>query len=122
MAQNLKDILLKRLRYNEYFALQFNESHDSSSNANLVPFMRYEHENKVCEELLFLESLPLHTTAEALFKVVNVVITTNKLQWNKCVGIITDGAQAMPGIHKGLVARIQKVASLVKWAHCCIDR
>jgi hypothetical protein len=40
----------------------------------------------------------------------------------KCVGTSTDGAHAMSGIHKGLVARIQKVASLVKWTHCCIHR
>jgi hypothetical protein len=71
---------------------------------------------------LFHESLPLDTTAEALFKVVNDFITTNKLQWEKCAGISTDGAQAMTGIHKGLVARIQKVASLVKWTHYCIHR
>jgi hypothetical protein len=34
----------------------------------------------------------------------------------KCVGIITDGAQTMSGIHEGLVARIQKVAPLIKLA------
>jgi hypothetical protein len=71
---------------------------------------------------LFHDSLPFLTTAEALLKVVNDFITTNKLQWEKCVGIITDGAQAMSGIRKGLVARIQKVAPLIKWTHCCIHR
>jgi hypothetical protein len=45
------------------------ESDDISNNANLEAFVRYEHENKVCEDFLFHESLPLHTTAEALFKV-----------------------------------------------------
>jgi hypothetical protein len=48
MAQNVKDILLERLRHSEYFALQLDESHDISNNANLVAFVRYEHENKVC--------------------------------------------------------------------------
>lgn len=94
--------------------MQLDESHDISNNANLVALVRYEHENKVCEDFLFCESLPLNTTAEALFKVVNDFITTNTLQWEKCVGISTDGAQAMSGIHNGLVARIQKVAPLVK--------
>jgi hypothetical protein len=70
--------------------------------------------------LFVQESLPLHTTAEALFKVDNDFKTTNKLQWEKCAGISTVGVQAMSGIRKGLVARIQKVTSLVKWAHCCI--
>jgi hypothetical protein len=38
MAQNMKDILLERLRHSEYFALQLDESHDVSNNANLVAF------------------------------------------------------------------------------------
>jgi hypothetical protein len=75
MTQNVKDILLERLHHSEYFALRLDESDDISNNANVVAFMRYEHENKVCEDFLFHELLPLHTTAEALFKVVNDFIT-----------------------------------------------
>lgn len=122
MAESVKNILLERLRESETFALQLDESNDISNNANLVAFVRYEHENKVCEDFLFCESLPLHTTAEALFDVVNDFVTKNNLQWEKCVGISTDGAKAMSGKHKGLVARIQNVAPLVKWTHCCIHR
>jgi hypothetical protein len=76
-AQNEKDILLERLHHSEYFALQLAESHDIPNNANLVAFVRYEHENKVCEGFLFHKLLPVHSTAEALFKVVNDFITTN---------------------------------------------
>jgi hypothetical protein len=86
LAQNVKDILLERLRRSEYFALQLDESHNISNNANLVAFVRYEHENKICEDFSFHESLPLHTIVEALFKVVNDFITTNKLQGEKCIG------------------------------------
>jgi hypothetical protein len=87
-----------------------------------IMLLLFEQENEVCEDFLFRESLPLHTTAEALFDVVNDFITANKLQWGKCVGITTVGAQAMSGMHKGLVACIQKVAPHVKWTHCCIHR
>jgi hypothetical protein len=80
MVQNVKDILLERLRHSENFALQLDEINDISNNANLVAFLRYEQENKVCEVFLFHESLPLHTTAEALFKVVNNFIATNNRQ------------------------------------------
>jgi hypothetical protein len=78
MAQNVKDILLERLRHSDYFALQLDESHDISNNANLVAFVRYEHEIKVCEDFLFCESLLLNPTAEAIFKVVNDFITMYK--------------------------------------------
>jgi hypothetical protein len=54
--------------------------------------VRYEHENKVCKDFLFHESLPIHTTAEALWKVVNDLTTTNNPQWQRCVGIITGNA------------------------------
>jgi hypothetical protein len=77
---------------------------------------------KFVKTFFFHESLPVHTTAEALFKVVSYFMTTKKLQWAKCAGISTDGAQAISRIHKGLVARIQKVPSLVKWTHCCLYR
>jgi hypothetical protein len=102
--------------------LQLDEIHDISNNATLVAFVPYEHENKVCEEFLFHKSSIVHTTAEALFKVVIDFITTNKLQWEKYVGISTDGARPMTGTQKGLVAHIQRVAPLilVKWTHCCI--
>jgi hypothetical protein len=48
MAQNVKDILLERLRHSEYFALQLDEINDISNNADLIAFVQYEHENKVC--------------------------------------------------------------------------
>jgi hypothetical protein len=83
----VKDILLELLHHSEYFVLQFDESHDISINAILVSFVQYEHKNVACEDFLFHESLPVHTTAQALFKVVNDFLTTNNLQcydsWNK---------------------------------------
>lgn len=44
---------------------------DIADNANLVVFVRYAHQERVHEDLLFFRSLPLHTTAEALFDVVD---------------------------------------------------
>jgi hypothetical protein len=39
IAQNVKDTLLHRLRHSGYFALQLDESHDISDNANLATFV-----------------------------------------------------------------------------------
>jgi zinc finger BED domain-containing protein 5/7/8/9 len=46
----------------------------------------------------------------------------NKIDWNECVGISTDGAKSMVGINKGLVGRIQNVAPNATSTHCCIHR
>jgi hypothetical protein len=109
MAQNGKDML----HHSACFALQWDESHDTSSDARLVAFVRYEHKNKVCGDLFFHGSLPVHTTAEALFK---VVITANNLQCGKCVSAQMVLRQCREYI------KVRSHAPLVKWAHCCIGR
>lgn len=38
------------------------------------------------------------------------------------VGLCTDGARAMTGHERGLAARVQQVAPLVKWTHCMVHR
>lgn len=44
------------------------------------------------------------------------------MAWDRCVGLCTDGAQAMTGRERGLAARVQQVAPLVKWTHCMVHR
>ncbi len=49
-------------------------------------------------------------------------IRENGLAWDRCVALCTDGAQAMTGHERGLAARVQQVAPLVKWTHCMVHR
>ncbi len=44
------------------------------------------------------------------------------MAWDRCVGLCTYGAQAMTGCERGLAARVQQVAPLVKWTHCIVHR
>ncbi len=66
--------------------------------------------------------LQSHTTGEAIFNVLDIFIRENGLAWDRCVGLCTDGAQAMTGRERGLAARVQQVAPLVKWTHCMVHR
>ncbi len=56
------------------------------------------------------------------FNVLDIFIRENGLAWDRCVGLCTDGAQAMTGRERGLAARVQQVAPLVKWTHCMVHR
>ena len=122
MATNVRDTLLERVKTGECYALQLDESTDISTNANLLTFIRYEFENTIHEDLLFCSILPTHANAESIFAVLNTFMTENGLNWEQCVGLTTDGARALSGKYKGLIARVKTVAPRVTWTHCCIHR
>jgi len=72
-------------------------------------FVRYDLGNTSHEELLFCKSLPTRT-AEELFNLINRYIIENSIEWNKCVGLSSDGARVMSGIRTGLFPRVKAVA------------
>ena len=102
MSNNIIEQLISRVLKSQYYSLQLDESTDVSNNANLLAFIRYEFDNKIQEDLLFCQSLPTRTTAEAMFNSLNHFITKNGMEWSKCIGISTDGARAVSGRINGL--------------------
>lgn len=123
MASNVNDQLIARIKASRFFsALQLDESTDIANLANLLSYVRYEHNGEKEEDFLFCKCLPTRTTAEALFDMLNSFITEHGIDWSKCVGISTDGAAAMLGRHSGLVKRVQAVAPQTKSIHCSIHR
>lgn len=122
MADSVKEILLTSLKQSDFFALQLDESTDVAGLANLLAFVRFECNGSIEEELLFCKSLPSKTTGEEIFKCLDNFITENDINWSKCVGVTTDGAAAMSGTFRGLIARVRAVAPLVKWTHCSLHR
>ncbi|KAG6940576.1 zinc finger BED-type containing 5 [Chelydra serpentina] len=122
MAENVKQQLLSRVQESRYYALHVDESTDIVNLANILLFVRCELNNEVHDDILFCQPIPIHTTGEAIFKVIDDFIKNNDLDWSHRVGISTDGATAMIGSKKGVVARIQAVAPEAKSTHCCIHR
>lgn len=124
MANNIEETIAGHLKSCYYFSLQVDESTDVSDNANLMCFVRYDLGNTYTshEELLFCKSLPTRTTAEELFNLINRYIIENGIEWNKCVGLSSDGARAMSGIRTGLFPRVKAVAPECVWVHCSIHR
>uniref|UniRef100_A0A3P9KWK7 Uncharacterized protein n=1 Tax=Oryzias latipes TaxID=8090 RepID=A0A3P9KWK7_ORYLA len=122
MAESVEHQLVTRLRQSQFFSLQLDESIDLGNEANLLCFVRYIYAGGLHDEFLFCRSLPTNTTGEAIFHSLNDFIVKNNLDWSRCVGICTNGATAMTGKQKGLVARIRAVAPSAAATHCCIHR
>ncbi|MBN3325519.1 SCND3 protein, partial [Atractosteus spatula] len=62
------------------------------------------------EDFLFCKPLPIGTTGEHIFQLLNEFIEENGINWIKCVGVCTYGASAMTSRHNDVVARIREVA------------
>lgn len=121
MANDVKNTLIEHIKKSRYFAIQLNETTDVADLAQLLVYVRYEHDGAATEDFLFCKPLETRTTFTT-FQVLNVFMQENGLDWKKCVGVCTDGARAMTGRNSGVVARIREVASEMRWTHCSIHR
>lgn len=122
LACEVKKILIQRIQKSRYFAIQLDESTDITNFAQLMTYVRYEHEQAVEEEFLFCESLAERTTANEIFLKIKDFVVANEINWKNCVGVCSDGAAAMTGKHGGVVTQIKQVAPRANFTHCSIHR
>ena len=85
-------------------------------------YVRYCWESEMIEDFLFCHAMPTRTTGEEVFKVLDSFLLQSGLLWSQCIGICTDGAASMTGIHSGVVGRVKKVAPNITATHCMIHR
>ena len=69
---------------------------------------------KLVEELLFCKPIELGRREIYLFDIINNFISTNNLDWEKCISLCADGAKAMSGSCCGLRSLIQEHAPMAK--------
>ncbi len=122
MSNVIREQLIEFVKKSPYYALQLDESTDIAGQAQLLTYVRYLRDKAIEEDVLFCRPLQSHTTGEAIFNVLHIFIRENGLAWDRCVGLCTDGAQAMTGRERGLAACVQQVAPLVKWTNCMVHR
>ncbi|XP_034083391.1 protein FAM200A-like [Gymnodraco acuticeps] len=121
MAQDIKYQLIDRVKKGKY-ALQLDESTDMSNSAQLLVFARYSFDGKLDEDMLFCTPLELKCTGEDIFTKLDNKIKEERLSWDECIAVCTDGAGAMLGKKRGLKARVLQVAPHVIFTHCIIHR
>ena len=86
------------------FSLQLDEATDGSRDVHLICYVLFvDFSNlKLVEELLFCKPIKLGCRGIDLFNIINNFISTNHLDWEKCISLCTDGAKAMSGSCSGL--------------------
>ena len=104
-SSNLAYQLDRDLDKCSWFSIQYDESMDNSSTAQLLVFTRMAFEDfSTKEELLTL--LPLKTTTRGvdIYNAVKEFFVQKKVPLKKLAGLTTDGAPAMIGRHTGFIA------------------
>lgn len=69
-------------------------------------FVRYDFENTTHEGFMFCKLLT-SATAEEIFNFMNAYINENDIEWEKFVGLSSDGARKVSGVCTGFFPRIK---------------
>nr|KAF6426422.1 hypothetical protein HJG59_009130 [Molossus molossus] len=108
LAQDIENTLKGSADF-PFFSLAYDETTDITNTAQLAVFVcGIIAEFDTREELLSLEAMQGTTRGEDLFE--RLVLSMEKLEltFEKLSGLITDGALAMVGSQKGLIAFVKK--------------
>ncbi|UYV70706.1 hypothetical protein LAZ67_8000334 [Cordylochernes scorpioides] len=97
IKQSFNDSLTK-------WAIQLDETTDISNKAQLLAFLRFVDTGKIVNNYFFCKELKQRTTGADIFELVDENVMKYNLRWENCVSVCTDGAPAMKGSRKGLIA------------------
>ena len=87
--------------------------------------MRFVDGDAIRENFLLFKALPEETTGEEIFEVTSEYLKQgvgNKLKWENCTNVCTDGPAAMVGRTKGFVSRVKERNPDVIDTHCFLHR
>ncbi|UYV84098.1 hypothetical protein LAZ67_X001171 [Cordylochernes scorpioides] len=90
------------------WAIQLDETTDISNKAQLLAFLRFVDTEKIVNNYFFCKELKQRTTGADIFELVDENVMKYNLRWENCVSVCTDGAPAMKGSRKGLIAHVIK--------------
>uniref|UniRef100_A0A674NBR8 Uncharacterized protein n=1 Tax=Takifugu rubripes TaxID=31033 RepID=A0A674NBR8_TAKRU len=100
LSADMEEQLIKKIK-DGCFALQMDEATDSNKDS-LLTYVRYIDVEDLKEGYICRKANPNRATAEELFLIIDTFLKEADLKWEDCVGVCTDGAQAMAGKHSGL--------------------
>lgn len=121
MAENIEGSLCEHLRTSQ-FAMQLDESTLPGNESLLLSYVRFVKDGKSHEEFLFAKLLKTDTKGETIFQTLENFLTEKEIPWSNILAIATDGAPAMVGRYKGLIAHVKKNIPGVLAIHCVIHR
>ena len=122
---DVQNQLLNRIEECVGFSMQLDESTDITDTAQLLVFVRLVFDDfATAEELLCMISLKQHTRGVDIYNGLMVFIEKNELFLHELISITTDGAGAMTGAVKGIVALCRKNPNFPNFLsyHCIIHQ
>lgn len=125
LSADIEDQLVQKVRESQWFALQIDESSETSDVTLLLCYVRFIDYacGDVKEELLFCTEMSSPSTDLEVFELIDKYIDSRSLSWNHCVGFCADGATSMTDRCSRLKSKIQEVAkNSVTFTHCFIHR
>jgi len=103
------DQLIEKIIEN-VFGLQLDEATDTNKDAHLICYVRFIDGDDIVEDLLFCKNITASAKAQDLFEILDNFMSENILNWNKYVGVYTDGARSLSDCYGGLQALIRSKA------------
>ncbi|XP_076799889.1 protein FAM200C-like [Clavelina lepadiformis] len=122
LAKDIEIQVLEKIHASPFFAIQCDETTDVAQSSQLLVYVRFVGSSSIEEEMLFCRPLETTTKAEDVFKVVATYFDNNGIEWEKLVGVCTDGAPAMLGSRSGFIARMKQKSPNAVGCHCVIHR
>ncbi|CAG9794244.1 unnamed protein product [Diatraea saccharalis] len=117
-----EDLILPAIKETCQFSIQLDESTLPTNKALLLSYVRFIKDEKICQELLFATNLETDTKGETIFNTLEKFCAEKEIPLNNILSIATDGAPAMTGRHKGLIACLKNKDPDVLAVHCVIHR
>jgi hypothetical protein len=87
-----------------------------------MAFVRVPDKVEIVEHILFCKSLKRNATGRAVFEAINNFFNKQKLKWQWCEAICTDGGAAMTGRLSALISWVKKEKTQLLLNHCIIHR
>lgn len=121
MSEDVERSLTDYLKTSE-FSLQLDESTLPNNESLLLAYVRFIKSEKICQELLFVRTLETDTKGKSIFDVLEHYFTDKGIPLENVITVATDGAPAMVGRHRGLIAYLKKAVPSILAVHCVIHR
>uniref|UniRef100_UPI00358EEF9D protein FAM200C-like n=1 Tax=Myxine glutinosa TaxID=7769 RepID=UPI00358EEF9D len=121
MSSYVEDKQCSELR-STHFAIQLDESTLRDSDALLLCYVRFIRDQEMVEEMLFARSLQTDTKGSSIFQTLEKYFTDKNIPMENILACATDGASAMVGRQRGIIALLKNQVPSVFAIHCVVHR
>lgn len=118
MSADIQKQVAEKLNDGAKFALQLDESTDTSKKCQVMSYVRFLNGESLAEQFLACKELPLTSTGSDINNCMTSTLEENGLYWKNCISVCTDGALAMTGRMKGFTSRLKQGFPHIVFSHC----